>query len=291
MADVISNAGAGGAAHVELTPQQLAGLARLGDLVYGLTATPAGAQGALGEALVRAGDWYARYDLPTLIESTLGALDALQRAGLLAAVRDNAAFAAQSLQTLAPLLTQWLDGARAVDWQRLRKHAQTADRLLTQLEAVSAFVEQHLAGKLVGLSVELGQLWADTEADASLREALETLATLRRNGTLRRLRDASDQLDALLGSVNLDALASDFVQVGGDGKGGMVEVVVLLLGLLRALDQAARSAPMAKGGLGGLLKLLRDPQVQQGMEVIARLPVALKRDTRADAAPASAPKR
>jgi len=81
------------------------------------------------------------------------------------------------------------------------------------------------------------------------------------------------------------------VQVGGDGKGGMVEVIGLLLGLLRALDQAARSAPTAKGGLGGLLKLLRDPQVQQGMEVIARLPVALKRDTRADAAPASAPKR
>ena len=276
MADVISGAGVGGAARVELTAQQLAGLARLGDLVHGLTAAPAGAQGALGEALVRGGDWYARYDLPALAESTLGALDALHRAGLLDAVRDNAAFVAESLATLTPMLGQWTEAAKNIPWQRLQQHARTADRLLTQLEAISTFIDQHLAGKLVELGVEMGQLWADTEADTSLREALETLAVLRRNGTLRRLRDASDQLDALLKSVNLDALASDFVQVGGDGKGGMVEVVALLLNLLRALDQAARSAPTAKGGLGGLLKLLRDPEVQQGMEVIARLPAALQ---------------
>ena len=267
MADVISGAGVGGAARVELTAQQLAGLARLGDLVFGLTAAPAGAQGALGEALVRGGDWYARYDLPALAESTLGALDALHRAGLLDAVRDNAAFVAESLATLTPMLGQWTEAAKNIPWQRLQQHARTADRLLTQLEAISTFVDQHLAGKLVELGVEMGQLWADTEADTSLREALETLAVLRRNGTLRRLRDASDQLDAL---------ASDFVQVGSDGKGGMVEVVALLLNLLRALDQAARSAPTAKGGLGGLLKLLRDPEVQQGMEVIARLPAALQ---------------
>lgn len=255
-----------------LTSRQLEGLARLGDLVYGLTSAPPGAQGALGETLVRAGDWYARYDLPQLVESTLGALDALRRAGLLDAVRDNAAFIADSWQLLQPQLAQLVETAGTIPWQRLQQHAQRLDRLLVQLDAVATFVDDHLADKLTGLGVELGALWAQTEADATLRESLETLAALRRNGTLRRLRDASDQLDALVRSVDLDALASDFVKVDAGGKGGLAQVV----GLLRALDQVVQQAPSARGGLGGLVKLLRDPEVQQGMEVIARLPAALK---------------
>jgi len=266
-----------------LTSQQLQGLARLGDMAFLLTeGLPGASQGALSNAMVRGGEWYARYDLPELLDESLAALDAMRRAGLLRAVRDNAAFVAETAEHLAPLFKNWIDLAQDMPWQRLREHIHLIDQILSGCSELARFTEKYLAGDLTELSVRLGEIWADTEADEVLREVLETAATLRKNGTFRRLCDLSSQFDSLVNSVDLDSLAAEMVGSDGqDAQGGLTDLLRLGAALLRALDQAIHAGDdkARLGGFSGLLKMIRDPAFQQGMQVFARIPQEIKRQT------------
>lgn len=266
-----------------LTPQQLQGLARLGDMAFLLTeGLPSGSQGALSDAMVRGGDWFARYDLPVLLDESLAALDAMRRAGLLRAVRDNATFVAESTEQLMLLFKHWIELAQDVPWQRLQEHAHLIDQILSGFSELARFTEKYLAGDLAGLSVKLGEIWADTEADKVLREVLETAAALRKDGTFRRLRDLSSQFDMLVRSVDVDGLAADMVHISHqDEDGSFTDLLRFGVALLRALNQAvhAEDDKVRLGGFSGLLRMLRDPEVQQGMKVFARIPQKIKQQS------------
>ncbi len=266
-----------------LTPQQLQGLARLGDMAFLLTeGLPSGTQGALSDAMVRGGDWFARYDLPALLDESFAALDAMRRAGLLRTVRDNAEFVAESAEQLIPLLKHWIELAQDVPWQRLQGHAHLIDQILSGLSELARFAEKYLAGDLTELSVRLGKIWADTEADEVLREVLETASSLRKDGTFRRLRDLSSQFDMLLRSVDIDDMAADLVHTNlQDGEDSFIDLLRFGVVLLRSLDQVvhAESDKARRGGFSGLLRMIRDPEVQQGMKVLAKIPQEIKRQT------------
>ena len=263
---------AAGTAESTLTPRQLGGLALLGELGARLgEAWQPEFAAPLAEVVQRAGSLFERHDLPGLLDDTLGALGALRASGLLAALRDNAAFIAQSLEQLQPLVLQLMQLAEKVPVDGLLHDLATARALLDKLRTLTAFFEQHLAAKTTETLVELGALWQQTELDAALRDAAETLGALHHDGTLARLRDASSMLASAAQSSNADALASGAVQSLGTMSAlsslpGMLRMAGDMAAAWQASAAIAADGRASKGGLGGLLHLLRDPATQQLMQ-------------------------
>lgn len=265
----------------QLSPEQWAGLARLGDLVSSSESfldSPAGAV-AVGIAL-RLGNWNERYQLDASLEELLATVGALRNAGVLRWVRENAAFLRDNIALLQDLLPQILQVLQEIPWAVLPQTMQLLGILLPRLQALEDLIQGPVGADLVAQIKKLGDLWEETRADESLVAALRLLRQLEEDGNLRRLANLSRQIGLMAETIPLDPLLGQLIQE--TEKGSLVTSMSLLLhsskALAHALAEADEHQARSKvGGLAGLYRMLKDPDVQRGMRVIAALPVYLQK--------------
>ncbi len=255
-----------------LSERQLSGLALLGELGarLGEAWRPEFAQ-PLAQAAQKAGDFYEKHDVVGLADDMLSTLGALRDSGLLAAVRNNAAFLAESWQQLQPMLQQLLPLAQSIPWATLRQDMEMLMALLEKLRAFGEFFNQNLAAQTTETLSELGDLWQRTQLDAALRDAAVTLGALHRDGTLARLRDASGLLAGVAQNSDFDSLVHGAIDATGKAQAlaALPELVQNLNKMAEAWMATERTAQPPAGGIGGLLRIMRDPSLQRLMQRMA----------------------
>ncbi|MHB1322116.1 MAG: DUF1641 domain-containing protein [Acidithiobacillus ferrivorans] len=264
-----------------LTPEQWAGLARLGDLANGAEQFMGSKAGVIPmELALRAGDWNERFDLDSGIEEVLETIKVLRTTGVLRLVRENAALVTETLQLLAPLVPQILEAVRHIPGANLVKGMQMLGELLPRLDAVLAFLKGPAGNALVAKVKDLGDLWQETSADTTIAEALRLLKQLQEDGNLQRVADLSRQVGLFAETIDLENLLGQLIQQNKDSP-----LLNTFIGLLhngpliaRALtDAVEHEAKGQAGGLSGLYRLLKDPDVQRSIRVVAILPVYLEK--------------
>jgi uncharacterized protein YjgD (DUF1641 family) len=114
--------------------------------------------------------------------------------------------------------------------------------------------------------------------DAELAEALETLATLQQTGTLEDLASMADMM-ALLTAAMDDEMVTELTSTGSRlgevvQTAGEDDVAGGLEDALAAVGDASAAEP-ERVGLIGLLRAMRDPEVQAGMGFVIALARAL----------------
>ena len=252
-----------------LSEEQWQGLARLADLVNAMSGPFAGpVTGTVNRSMELA----SRYDLGQLLEAVLDTAEALRASGLLKQIGDNADLMADSIRLLAPLLKGSPTQLNALPLADLQNDLKRLHRLLDKAELFSEYAADHLAGPAVRWSVDAAEFAQREALGESIKEAMQTLDHLHRNGTLVWLRDISDYLEDREQQRLLGSLA-------GSGIGGAANLPErarkLLHGVQAAMDDAAGDADHL-GGLSGLLHLMRDPEVQRGLRTLAVLPSYLE---------------
>jgi uncharacterized protein YjgD (DUF1641 family) len=110
-----------------------------------------------------------------------------------------------------------------------------------------------------------------------LPELIETVRHLSANGTLRRIRVAGDLLNVALQGVDVEAASAAAVAHNAGVSVDGARKVLRSLG--EALDDAHRDEHRL-GGYRGLVRLLRDPEVQVGLRALSVLPVYIERNRR-----------
>lgn len=264
-----------------LTNAQWAGLARLGDLgnrlgplLDGPLAGPAGAK------LEQLGEFDAEHDLTDLAAEFIQTVSALRQAGLLRLIRDNAQFIADSLEVIAPLATQWMEQLSRLPADEFKTDAAFALQLLRKTRLLGEFAQQHLAGELTGHMSETTEFIQRNRTDKALAELLVQLGRLHRSGMLTRLGDLAEYLSGLEEGTDFRKLAGSMVDAAPEGA------LSQLPQLLHGLEQAARNTREDEnrlGGYSGLIHLLRDPQVQKGLRMLAQLTAHLEQQPKEDA--------
>lgn len=116
--------------------------------------------------------------------------------------------------------------------------------------------------------------------DAELADALETLATLQQTGTLDDLASMADMM-ALLTAAMDDEMVTELTSTGSRlGEVAQTaaddDVAAGLEDALAAVGDASAAEP-ERVGLIGLLRAMRDPEVQAGMGFVIALARALGR--------------
>lgn len=258
-----------------LTDQQWAGLARMGDLGNRLGALLDGPLGGPATAaLDRLGAVDGRHDLPALTEKLIDTLAALERAGLLDLVRDNAQFVADSIEVLKPALDQWLARIGELPAAELRADAQFALTLLRKARLIAGFAEDKLAGELTGKAVGLVEFMQHNDTDEAVAELLIQLGQVYRSGLLARLGDLADNVAGLEEGSDFESLVGSLVKaLPKDAIGQSAH-------LLHSAEEAmidVREDEQHLGGYAGMLHLLRDKEVQKGLRMLSVLPIYLEK--------------
>ena len=256
------------------TDRQFRGLARLGDLVANLDEALAGPLGGVVVEKVTEGTaLYGRYDLPALAENLLAAVQALQDSGALAFVRDNADLI-NGLLTQLPALTEALSGQlKDRSPAELQRQWTELMSVVQSVNAVSDFVREHLTPSTIETVVRAGQFLQDHQTDEALLDLLRTVGHLHRNGTLNALCELSDYVSASVTPLDRGALVENLLQELQDSS------LARMLRLAESFDQAvaeSRRDDGHYGGVSGLFHLLREPQVQEGLRMLATLPNRLE---------------
>jgi uncharacterized protein YjgD (DUF1641 family) len=265
-----------------LTSEQWAGLARLGDLVQGLEFLMRSPASTVPVDLARkAGDWNERLALDETLLNVAETLQSLRQAGVLHLLRENAGFVVESIRLLAPLLPKLLETMKALPTQDLLRAARTLLEILSKVQALTDFLQGAAGKDLVAALRRMGDLWEETRADESLIALLQLLRRLQEDGNLQRLGDLSEQIGLLTETVDLPSLLGSLVQENRNNP--LLESVGAAIHLSKALAQAlAESSEHAakgdhQGGLRGLYRTLKDPEVQRGLRVAATLPVYVEK--------------
>jgi uncharacterized protein YjgD (DUF1641 family) len=144
-------------------------------------------------------------------------------------------------------------------WQALGRLADRYQRI----EEVGQFVTREFGGTATERVLELAELLQDPRLANTLREGLETMAVLAESGVLEKLRELS-----LFVSESETYMDTD----------GLVEPLIRNLGKLPVAQLAAAwrdvnigtAGSKPGGGWSGLLKVMRDPDVQTGLLVMGR---------------------
>lgn len=261
-----------------LTPTQWAGLARLGDLGQRLGETvdsgPVGQ--VLADGLDRLGPIAARGELTETLTALMDAVEALHRAGLLHWIRDNAEFVGNSLDMLAPLLEDALARLGRMPLETLGREASGLIDQVRRLSRLADFVEQSLSGELAENAVRIAEFVRREDTEDALRDLLMQLGRLHRSGLLTRVGDLAESAAALTRDIDIEVLAETLAR---SRPAAFAERIVDGLQALRsALAEAERDAEAGapNGGVGGLLKLLRDEEVQRSLHLLLRLPAHLE---------------
>lgn len=264
-----------------LTPEQWAGLARLGDLANGaeqFMGSPAGAMPM--ELALRAGSWNERYDLDGSIEELLETLKVLRESGLLKLLRENAGFVTESIALLTPFVPVLLDSLRKIPITQLMAAMEIFGDMMPKLTALLEFLKGPAGSAVVSKLKELGDLWQETAADTTIVEALRLLKQLQDDGNLQRIADLSQQIGLLAENIDIEGLLGQFIEQGKNSAllttvSGLMHSGQLMAHALA--DAAEHEATGKAGGISGLYHMLKDPDVQRGMRVVAVLPVYLEK--------------
>lgn len=259
-----------------LSAEQWAGLARLGTLVHESERFLAGEAGAsLAAGLRRAGDVNERDAPDETLAELLATLRALREAGVLRWVRENAALVTDTLALLRPFLPEILEALKKISLPRLLEALGALSALVPRAQALGEFLAGPAGEDLVTALCRAGDLWEETRADETLPRALRLLARLEEDGSLERLADLSRWLALLGETLDPGALAGDLVRANRENP-----LLALPARLGRSAETVARTLedtpPETRGGLTGLYRLLRDPEVQRGLRVLAVLPARLR---------------
>jgi uncharacterized protein YjgD (DUF1641 family) len=251
-----------------LSEQQWQGLARLADMLNAAPALAAPMSEGL-EGLLRLS---ARYDLPRLSEALLETGEALRDSGLLRFLSENATLIAETLQLLLPLAGAAQAKLDEIPLREFKQDLARLHRLLDKADLLAEYSSQHLAGPLAEWSVEAADFAQREELAESLKDLLQTLSRLHRNGSLAWLREMSDYA----GVREQQRLLSGLADAGVETLGGLPERAQRLMkGVESAMQDAAEDAENL-GGMKGLLHLLRDPEVQRGLRTLAVMPYYLE---------------
>ncbi len=264
-----------------MTPEQWAGLAYLGDIaqkMQKLRGTP-GVESPMA-TLLRAAEWDARYEMDALVPELLETLDVLRKTGGLRWIRENARYVSASLALLEPLVPQFLETLRKLPLAELSRSFGLASALLPRVEAIMEFLEGPAGEALVQKAVELGALWEETHAEESLVTLLRLFRQFGEDGNWERIASLSGQMGFFAGTADLDALAGQWVremlsELPAIPVAGAIHTAARLFRALEEAMESAESAPA--GGIGGLYQLLKDPEVQRGLRLLALLPGCLKK--------------
>lgn len=245
----------------QLTAEQWAGLATLGQVVQGLSGPLAGPATAW---LTQAMAVEQREDLSGLVREVTDTASVLRDSGLLSILREQAPMLVEAIRVLGPMMT----ALRTVPVDEVLSGVADLSRWIKQLQALETFARDHLSGPATQWVDQMTAFGAEHEVDAALKDALVTLSHMHRNGSFARLRELSGLFaDKQDGSALAD-IAGDGVDQLRDGIGR----------ILRAIDQADHVADTAdEGGIAGLIRMLRDPDVQHGLRLLALLPGQLRR--------------
>lgn len=136
-----------------------------------------------------------------------------------------------------------------------------ADRY-AQAEELGSFAVKNLGGEMTEAVLTLTDLFKDPKLLPALRELLATLVTLHEVGALRQLRDNAILAAEGLRDTDLNATMAQMLKL--PDKIGAV------------IDQATQGASdKSLGGFGGLMHMLRDKDVQHGIQTLARMAGAL----------------
>ena len=265
-----------------LTAEQWAGLARLGDLAQGMEAMMGSPVAALPMRLaIQAGDWNERYALDESLRELLETVQALCAAGVLRLLRENAAFVMESLDLLRPLLPKLLEILKSVPLEELVAAGRSLAELLPKVQALIHFLQGAAGQDLVRALRRAGDLWEETRADESVVATLKLLRRLQEDGNLERLADLSEQIGLLAETIDLSALVGNLIEENRDNPllSSFAALVHLGKSLSHALAESAEHAAKGdhRGGISGLYHMLKDPEVQRGMRVVAALPVYLEK--------------
>ncbi|MEY2342442.1 DUF1641 domain-containing protein [Acidithiobacillus sp. IBUN Pt1247-S3] len=264
-----------------LSPEQWAGLARLGDMVSSTESflgSPA-SSAVIGLAL-RFGDWNERYQLDASVEELLATLNALRDAGILKWVRDNADFVRDNVQLLQGFGPQLLKVMQEIPWAILPQTLKLFSDVLPRVEALWGFLQTGAGNDLVAQLKKLGDLWEETRADESVVAALRLLRQLQDDGNLQRVADLSRQIGLLAETIPVESLMGQLLQEQESGP--LLSAFATLMHSSKAMskalaDAAEHEARGKAGGISGLYHMLKDPDVQRGMRVVAVLPVYLQK--------------
>ncbi|MCE5393546.1 MAG: DUF1641 domain-containing protein [Acidithiobacillus sp.] len=264
-----------------LSPEQWAGLARLGDWMNGAEALMGSPAAALPMSTVlRLGQWLEKYQLDASLEELLATLQVLRESGILRGLRDNAHFLAENAELLQGMLPSLLERIREIPWTVLPQLLDLVASVLPRLQAVQEFLQSAAGNDLVASIKRIGDLWEETRADESVIAALQLLRQLQEDGNLERIGELSRQLGLLAETIPVGSLLGQLVQEQEHNP--LLSSLGALLhsgkAMAKALADAAEHEAQGKaGGLGGLYHMLKDPDVQRGMRVVAVLPIYLQK--------------
>ena len=264
-----------------LTAEQWAGLARLGDLAYGAESFMRGPMGTMPmEFALKAGAWNEHYDLDESIEDLLGTLKILHESGMLYLLQENAAFITESIHLLRPLIPGLLEKLRETPLAELMSALQLFGEIMPKLNAVLEFFKGSGGGALVAKIKEFGDLWQEISVDTTIMEALRLLKQIQDDGNLQHIADLSRQIGLFSETIDLESLLGQLVQRAQDNPLINSAASLLQSGKLMAAalaDAAEYEAAGKSGGISGLYRMLKDPDVQRGMRVVAVLPIYLEK--------------
>lgn len=167
------------------------------------------------------------------------------------------------------------------------------NELLDVAELGSAALDDEMVATLAGTGAELGAAAdaAATPETAALAEsvghngddlgqALETLARLQRTGTLDELATLADVVPLLTGALD-DEMVTTLARAGGN-LGEVADAASdpdAVRGLTAAMDAISEASdpgePPERLGTLGMLRALRDPDVQRGMGFMVAVAGAL----------------
>lgn len=227
----------------------------------------------LTAAVEQMGTFYERHDLSGLLEDLLSVAAALRDSGLLDKLRANAFFISESWEQVQLLLPSVLLRMQQIPWEKLQQEMTGLQALIGKAHAIGEFYEKNMAAQLTEGLTELGAVWQETSLDAAALDAARTLGALHRDGTFGRIRDISALLSAVMQNSDLNGLAEGTVK-GLESLSGVAQLPTLLKTmseLARAWQQSGAEVAepeAAKGGLIGLIKLMRDPVVQEFLQRI-----------------------
>lgn len=259
-----------------LTEEQWQGLARLADisnLFSSLMGTPVG--GMLTEETGRLADVYTRNSIPELLQDVVETVRSLRESGLLDMLKDNADLIAQTVNLSRLMLDETWSRLDAVEIDAIREDLEFGRSALRKTRLLAEFVEVNLSAEAVSGLAGLLEFATQEHAAEALAESIQTLSHLYANGSLSLLREASDTLTDVLGSMDKDAVARDWLQ--------RLEKMPLTKAsdLIDAVENAFEDARQEEGSLGGvrgLLSLLTDRQVQVGLKTLAAVTVRLEEE-------------
>ena len=198
-----------------------------------------------------------------------------ERSDLEAAIEENPAAVAafvERLEAVNELLDVLSLGENALDDEMVRELSATGSTLAESADGLAT-------DETVALAAAVG------ESGDELREALDTLVTLQRSGTLDELAEIAE-----VGSLATAALDDEMVtSLAGTGA-ALGEVAQTAADddtrdgvetLLKSLGDAEGEPPERVGAMG-LVRGLRDPEVQYGFGYLLALAGALGRERAGD---------